>query len=641
LQTSGHGLDPAEVRDAPGLCRLLNQLWIIAGKPSLRTVEAGTTRRGGKLPHTNMSRVQLHRSTLSLVLKGQSTPTKAFYLTFVEYCGIDLAEDRTWERAWDAVALAGTAVAAPEEEPAAVPEAGDAGVGGPVTVAVVSCDIVGHATAPEPVQLRNIDAINRIVAGVIDRDPTAVWASGGDGGHLVFRSPEWPKHVTRLVTELQAWSRKSDTSLRITAHHGRVVVTVGADGRTQFVGEGINTAGRILAIGMSSGVLVSAVFGEEFEKAGTGLGVRFHSPRTLIGKKSTDMPVYLMSADSVASRWPTPVEGVRADLAEAIVDGDGWAILLHAKRVMQVNPHDPEAVDAVHQVFPGSLSVRAAREEVRLNPLLSYLDPEALHEILQLGELVERDRDEVICRYGDRGDSMFVVLSGRLGVAESEGRGTGGEPEIVMNAGDIAGELAFALERPRTAGLVALTDVVLLSLRAADVVTRLSSSSFDRAREALQRFVNARVLEHITYNAPYLVGDEQDGPLTAGHRPVRDALRALATGSRLIALDPIDLQLTFDRVTAGESSADISGLYILASGEVGIGPEQSGAGDIFPVLWARVPGVLDRTAYRYTLVNDPVKVLHIRGGALAGLEPAKRAALYSALSAMTFPADGG
>ncbi len=621
-------MNPENVRDAAGLRQLLKQLWIVAGEPSLRQVEAQTAHLTGKLPHTNLSRAVLHRSTLSQVLAGRTFPAKAFYLTLVEQCGIDLARDRRWERAWDVVKLAGTADAQPVEtgtaEPVAEAELTDA--------AIVSCDIVDHAAATDDRQIHNVNALNRIVAEMIRKEPTAVWASGGDGGHVVFRSPEWVRPAVQLMTALHEWSVRHTTSLRITAHHGPVYATVGADGRTQFVGAGINTAGRVLAIGIPSGLLVSEEFMTAYAEAGGG-DLRFHSPRVLIGKKYEEVPVHLASTETVCSRWPEPVDRARAQLVAALGRKDAWAILRCAKQIMQIDPHDSEAVSAVERASSVGLAIRGPQDETRQNPLLSPLDRVALHQILQLGELVERRRDDVICRYGERGDSMFVVLSGRLGVAESEGRADEHAPEVVLNVGDIAGELAFVLERPRTAGLVALTDVVLLSLRAADVFNRLSSQDFHQAREPLQKFVNARVLEHITYNAPYLIGEDGEGPLTAGHRPLAHTLSTLSVGSRLITLNPLDLQLTYERATADETD-DPSGLYILASGEA------SGVvanGGLFPVLWARVPGVLDKTGYHYTLVNDPVKILHIRGSALAGLEPAKRAALYAALSAMSFP----
>ena len=51
-----------------------------------------------------LQRVRLTRSTLSDMLLGRKFPSKAFLLTFVEACGIDLEADRRWEQAWDRLA---------------------------------------------------------------------------------------------------------------------------------------------------------------------------------------------------------------------------------------------------------------------------------------------------------------------------------------------------------------------------------------------------------------------------------------------------------------------------------------------------------------------------------------------------------
>lgn len=59
-------------------------------------------------------------------------------------------------------------------------------------VAFVSCDIVGHSdTRDSEVQRRRVADINGIVAGVMSANNDQVyWASGGDGGHVLFCNPD-------------------------------------------------------------------------------------------------------------------------------------------------------------------------------------------------------------------------------------------------------------------------------------------------------------------------------------------------------------------------------------------------------------------------------------------------------------------
>ena len=93
--------DPTKAASQEELGKCLQQLYIHAGEPGLRDLERQTVHAGGQLPDTRLRRVRLGRSTLSKVLRGEHFPNKAFLLTFVEVCGIDLQSDRRWAQAWD------------------------------------------------------------------------------------------------------------------------------------------------------------------------------------------------------------------------------------------------------------------------------------------------------------------------------------------------------------------------------------------------------------------------------------------------------------------------------------------------------------------------------------------------------------
>ena len=93
-------LDPATVASRHDLVACLKHIHLLADKPTYRVLEKQTIHANGVLPGTQMTRVRLTRATLSDVLRGRKFPSKAFLLTFVEACGIDLAKDRRWEQAW-------------------------------------------------------------------------------------------------------------------------------------------------------------------------------------------------------------------------------------------------------------------------------------------------------------------------------------------------------------------------------------------------------------------------------------------------------------------------------------------------------------------------------------------------------------
>jgi hypothetical protein len=97
-------LDPAQAGSIDDLAKCLRQLRLRADTPSFRVLEDRTKHANGLLPGTKIRRVPLRRSTLSEVLHGQALPRKAFLLTFVEACGVDLETDQRWEKAWDRLA---------------------------------------------------------------------------------------------------------------------------------------------------------------------------------------------------------------------------------------------------------------------------------------------------------------------------------------------------------------------------------------------------------------------------------------------------------------------------------------------------------------------------------------------------------
>ena len=83
-------LDPTAAASLDDLATCLKQLHLRADRPTYRALEQQTARAGGFLPGTRLKRVRLTRSNLSDVLLGRKFPRKAFLLTFVDACGIDL-----------------------------------------------------------------------------------------------------------------------------------------------------------------------------------------------------------------------------------------------------------------------------------------------------------------------------------------------------------------------------------------------------------------------------------------------------------------------------------------------------------------------------------------------------------------------
>jgi len=110
---------------------------------------------------------------------------------------------------------------------------------------------------------------------------------------------------------------------------------------------------------------------------------------------------------------------------------------------------------------------------LRASHLLAGLSSDALDEIVEAMELLHLASGEVLFRAGDRSDSLYVVLHGRLRESVS---GRDGRESVVREAGrgESIGEYALITGKPRSATVQAVRDTVL---------ARLSRDSFLRLAE--------------------------------------------------------------------------------------------------------------------------------------------------------------
>lgn len=501
-------------------------------------------------------------------------------------------------------------------------------------VAVVSCDILGHSKTDEVEQVRRVTRINEIVSTNIwrNRPEQVVWLSGGDGGHVVFRGDGWQRNAIRLMEDLVSWAGAHEVELRITGHVGRVTSTWGADCRVQIVGPGINFAGWLLRQLTCEAVVVSDAFRRAIAPVQVEMGVSCHDERLFVDRNLEPQLLYLLSLGDFRSTWLEEERSDHVELRKSLRESKGWEVLYFAKRIWQVNSKDKQVAAALEKTA-GTL--RPVTSD-RMSFLASMLYEE-LAEFVRIGQLIERRPGEVICRYGDPGESMFVILRGEVGVYNIEGKGFAGvaSPKHVHRPGEVVGELASVLNRDRTADLVALTGVALLAFNYEEVKKTLPPST----TRAFDMFVTERVLEHVTQVASYLVGPNRTGPLSvaAGESHVRvgaedawhDALLALRGHCQLITVDSGPLDLEFDHVL--RNVEDPRGLYVLVSGRVRrSGSEVFLDGAQCPVLWTDMPDLLPWAAASYVRNREP-KILLIGAAGIEQLELPQRQRLRSAL----------
>lgn len=99
------------------------------------------------------------------------------------------------------------------------------------------------------------------------------------------------------------------------------------------------------------------------------------------------------------------------------------------------------------------------------HPLLRGLSDTDTRRILRDGTILRIPRGQRVVRAGDAGPDMFMLLSGVAEVRAAQMK-PGGVPYVLetLGTGQIFGEMSFLSGRPRTADVVALSDLELLSL---------------------------------------------------------------------------------------------------------------------------------------------------------------------------------
>jgi CRP/FNR family transcriptional regulator, cyclic AMP receptor protein len=100
----------------------------------------------------------------------------------------------------------------------------------------------------------------------------------------------------------------------------------------------------------------------------------------------------------------------------------------------------------------------AQRRHLQRVPLFSGFDEDELRRVEELSRIVEVPEGTLITRIGDAGDSFFVIIDGMAAVRTPVGTGSQLQP------GDFFGEMSLLDGEPRSATIVAATDLRLLSV---------------------------------------------------------------------------------------------------------------------------------------------------------------------------------
>jgi len=117
--------------------------------------------------------------------------------------------------------------------------------------------------------------------------------------------------------------------------------------------------------------------------------------------------------------------------------------------------HDPEETE---QALAGAA---ASSHDARIRhlqrvPLFSGFDEDELRRVADLSRIVEAPQGTVVTQIGEPGDSFFVIIDGTVEVRTPVGAAS------QLHPGDFFGEMSLLDGEPRSATIVATTDLRLL-----------------------------------------------------------------------------------------------------------------------------------------------------------------------------------
>ena len=142
--------------------------------------------------------------------------------------------------------------------------------------------------------------------------------------------------------------------------------------------------------------------------------------------------------------------------------------------ILKLAKHRPQLTQSLKDLF----KQRILEDALARVPLFSQMQPEARKKIVAHFKALRAKQGTTIMREGDLGDSMYFIVSGQVGVytslVEGDKNSENGLKEehlllATLKSGDFFGEQALVTNEPRSATVIARSDVNLLRLSKEDL----------------------------------------------------------------------------------------------------------------------------------------------------------------------------
>jgi len=169
------------------------------------------------------------------------------------------------------------------------------------------------------------------------------------------------------------------------------------------------------------------------------------------------------------------------------------------KMILRMDPSSKDVSERLAHLYSEKIREAKPARSFSHIPLFSDLEKQELQLLLSHIQSKTYRKDSMICREGERGDSLFVINRGDVAVIKQT---PGGKEIRVQNLkdGDFFGEFGFFVDQKRHATVKAMTDCELLAISRNGL--REMIKVLPRLNEVLQNLFRERVLDNFLALSP-------------------------------------------------------------------------------------------------------------------------------------------
>lgn len=184
----------------------------------------------------------------------------------------------------------------------------------------------------------------------------------------------------------------------------------------------------------------------------------------------------------------------RIDTSVSVIAATACRVLeIPREVIMKIAKTRPVVIEALKDLFKRRILENALSRV----PLFTHLKPEDRRKLMKYFKGVRANQGATLMREGTAGDSMYFIISGEVGVYTSLSdpeEGSSGENEqlllATLKSGDFFGEQALVNNEPRSATVIALSEVTLLKFSRPDLETVIQEHPWIESELQIEAFEN-------------------------------------------------------------------------------------------------------------------------------------------------------